>query len=263
MPEPPQLPPIREAPLSLLLTVRDAQPVLDDLLEKWSRHLDKLERDYEIVLVDDGSVDQTAARAEAATTQYPRLRVLRHEAALGVGVALKTGLAAVRHPLVCWCEPGYQPADLKLLLERIDKVHLVTGVRTVQGKPLRPPRWCRLLLRFVFGVHVTDADCAFKLFRREICARIPIQSKGAFAHAELLAKANFLGCVLDEVPVTYRPGTATAREPIRRDAHRLFSFPDFGPPPAVEEAVQPPPARELPSPSTAGNSDPAGTEPHP
>ena len=235
MPEPPQLPPMAAEPLSVILTAYNAQAHLDDLLEKWTRHLDKLQRDYEILLVDDGSTDETAARAEAASGRYPRLRVFRHVAPAGVGAALRTGLAAAQYPLVCCCagDPAYQPADLKELLGHIDACHVVAGFRVEQGnRPHRPPWWYRWLARWVFGVRVRDVGCAFRLFRREVFARIPVQSHGPFALAEVLAKANFLGCVLDEVAVSYRPqgGEAPPRVgEILRDARRVFNRPDFGP----------------------------------
>ncbi|HMC88896.1 MAG TPA: hypothetical protein VKI17_05080, partial [Gemmataceae bacterium] len=83
-------------------------------------------------------------------------------------------------------------------------------------------------------LRLKDADCAFKLFRRSIFARIPIQSDGAFVHAEILAKANFLGCMMAEVEVSYAPRVASdmdaaAKRQRRREALRLFRHPDFGP----------------------------------
>lgn len=235
MPEAPQLPPIAQAPLSVLLVATDARPHLDDILEKWARHLDKLQRDYELLLIDDGSTDGTAARAEALTTRIPRLRVLRHETRAGFGAALRTGLAAAQHPLVCYaaCDPAYQPADVKLLLDHIDACHIVSGARAAAGS--HPPWWYRWLARWVFGVRVRDVNCAFKLCRRDVFSRIPLQSTGPFVHVEILAKANFLGCVLDEAGVSYRPQSGARTEArltlgqIARDARRVFNNPDFGP----------------------------------
>lgn len=190
------------------------------------------------MLIDDGSADDTAARAEALVARIPRLRVLRHDTRAGFGAALRTGLAAAQYPLVCYaaCDPAYQPADVKLLLDHIDTCHIVCGFRTNPGS--RPPWWYRWLARWVFGVRVRDADCAFKLCRREVFARIPLQSAGPFVHVEILAKANFLGCVFDEVGVSYRPSAEERLTvgQIARDARRLFNHPNFGP-----ALVSPPP----------------------
>jgi glycosyltransferase involved in cell wall biosynthesis len=189
--------------------------------------------------VDDGSTDRSAALAEEWAGRHPRGRVLRHRVRSGFGAALRTGLAAARHPLFFYstCDNQYEPADLKQLLDVIDQVHVVSGYRVQEGasgKPYRAGRGYRWLVRLLFGVRLRDIDCAFKLFRREIFARIPIQSNGRFVHAEILAKANFLGCLMGEAPVRYRPGPggATAEASLRQtlaEAHRVFHHPDFGP----------------------------------
>src|SRR5206468_12751574 len=141
---------------------------------------------------------RTAESAAALESKNPRWRVLNHARPEGIGAVLRTGLAAARLPLFFYaeCSSAYQPADLGGLLEAIDKVDLVSGYR-VWSRQRRP--WSRHayqgLLRFVYGLRLTDVDCVFKLFRRSIFARIPIQSDGPFVHAEVLAKANFLGCI--------------------------------------------------------------------
>ena len=238
MPEPPQLPKIADAPLSVILTAHDSRPRLDDLLEKWSKHLEKLEREYEILLIDDSDPDPSTAWADSLLGTYPRLRLFRHEGPRGVGASLQTGITQVRFPLVCSCacDPGYQPADVKAFLELIDTCHLVCGYRLEQGNAKKPIRWpwrLRARDRYVFGVHVRDAGCALRLYRRDIFARIPIQSRGTFALVEVLAKANFLGCVIGEVPVSYRPQAGADAGPswkeTRKDIRRVFRSPDFGP----------------------------------
>src|SRR5262249_26987009 len=200
-------------------------------------------RDYEIVLVDDGSTDQTGALAERLVEKHPRLRVVRHPDPQGFGATLRTGLAQARYPLLVTapCDEQYQPADLKLFLcpkekdpmPEIDRNDLVAGYRVWQPVPwpLRGLGWCyrvlvrvllnhtperlpgwlgwrghawRLFARLVFGLRLPDVDCPFILFRRSVFERIPIQSDGDFALLEVLAKANFLGKMMSEKPVARR-----------------------------------------------------------
>ena len=87
----------------------------------------------------------------------------------------------------------------------------------------------------LFGLRVWDPDCAFKLFRRSILESIPIQSNGTFVHAELLAKANFLGCLMAEVPIGRLAGAfkGVAEPPPAdgwRDARSVFRRPEFAAP---------------------------------
>jgi hypothetical protein len=93
----------------------------------------------------------------------------------------------------------------------------------------RVARWC-------FGVRLHDPECAFRLFRRSIFQRIPIQTDGEFAQVEILAKANFLGKLMDQVRVEHRPrpdGRPLAPDGLRdrplRDARRVLHAADFGP----------------------------------
>ena len=82
----------------------------------------------------------------------------------------------------------------------------------------------------VADVRLHDVGCVFVLARRSIFARIPIQSRGPFAHTEILAKANFLGCYFGDVAVAYRPGEAApAGGGWWADARRVIAQPDFGP----------------------------------
>lgn len=236
MPDTPELPPIAQAPLSVVLPAHNAEAVVEDVLLAWAEFLASLSRDYEILLVDDGSSDKTRRLAEEAAEGLPQVRALAHSTRQGIGAALRTGLAAAKHPLLCYaaCSPAYQPADLKAMLEAIDQVHLVAGVR--QGRRRGADMGYRLVLRLAFGLRLLDPECCFKLFRRSVFARIPIQSNGEFAHAEILAKANFLGCMMTELPVSYRPPPSgegvTDRVGWRHklsEARLVFAHPDFGP----------------------------------
>jgi glycosyltransferase involved in cell wall biosynthesis len=191
--------------------------------------------------VDDGCTDRTRTLAEAWGARHPCLRVQAHPTRKGPGAALRTGLRAARFPLlVCTaCDPGYRASDLAHLLKWIDQVDLVAGYR-VRAKGSRGrssnERVYRWVARLFFGVRFRDPGCRFVLARRSLFDRFPIQSDGDFAHVEVLAKANFLECLMTEVPVAYQPRgrrSAARREGLRQrlaGARRIFSHPDFGPP---------------------------------
>jgi hypothetical protein len=286
MPEFPPLPPVAAEPLSVVLLARDDAAHVEAVVADWVTHLNGLDRDYEVLLVDDGSGDGTADRAAALADRFARVRLLRHDAPRGEGAALAAGVAAARFPLLCYarCEPRYRPADLSRLLKEIDRVHLASGYRA--GRAVPPgwrlvgrlyrffcrvvfsqappplPGWLgwrrhagRLLVRVLFGVRNHDVACPFRLIRREIFARIPLQSQGTFAHVEILAKANFLGHLIgEEVPLGDRsrpvvPEERTAEPPghVFAEGYRVFSHPDFGPvtvatKPAAPPAGDPPPS---------------------
>jgi glycosyltransferase involved in cell wall biosynthesis len=246
--EPPLLPPIASAPLSLLLLPGTDGDVAA-IVGAWTAVLDGLNRDYEI-LVPEG---------HAPAEKPSRVRILAQTAGLGPGAVMRTGLSSARHPLLCCAlaDRRYVPEELKRFLERIDAVHLISGSRAgaaipgllrLLGKLYRgvvylvfqvsldpPPGWHgwrhrfeHLLYRALFGLRLHDPMCPFKLFRREVFARFPVQSEGPFVQVEMLAKTNFLGCLMDEVPVTGPPGQEPWRI-IRPDLRRVLSDPKFRP----------------------------------
>ena len=284
--------PIATAPLSAILIVRDAGPELEEVVTTWAAQLDSRQQPYEIILVNDSGVAEMAARTDELATRIPALRICHHAEARGFGAALRTGIEAARHPLLFYTmgDRQYQPADLQRLLDVIDRVDLVTGCRAGRVPPLwwrglallyrigarilfglsmaaspcwlgRVGRGSRWLARWLFGVRVHDPECAFRLFRRSIFRRIPIQSDGDFAQVEILAKANFLGHLMDETPVAYQWPAAPVKVPAGsrrrfwREVRQLLSAADFGPvtlppeetPTAVEMGPLQAPPEEPPS----------------
>src|SRR5437868_5779695 len=99
MPEHPELPPIAQEPISLVLPVWNETSVLEEVVKGWTAYLDGLNRDYEILVVDDGSTDGTGPLVDILAQQSSRVRPFHHETHRGIGAALATGIAAARYPL--------------------------------------------------------------------------------------------------------------------------------------------------------------------
>jgi glycosyltransferase involved in cell wall biosynthesis len=231
-----KLPSITPAAISLVLPVFNQQATLEAEVGDWIRFLGELGCGYEMILIDDGSFDRCKEIEASLSTHHPQLRVLHHDTRRGFGAALRTGLGAAQHPLLAYAAggQGYRPADFKGMMKWIDEVHLVAGHRVAKAGSAMKTSWpLRRLARMAFGVHMRDLGCLFVLARRSIFERIPIQSNGSFAHFEVLAKANFLGCLMTEVPVSYGPAPALSwpsdRARTRAEIMRLFREPDFGP----------------------------------
>jgi hypothetical protein len=140
-----------------------------------------------------------------------------------------------KYPLVLQIDSGnqYDIRQIDRLLREIDEVDIVCGYRQPPtGSPSRLRYWLyRKLLRFVFAVHVRDVDCGFRLYRRSAIRRIPIQSDGSFANAEILAKATFMNMLIGEVAVTSQSqGVSAVNRPhvsLFREAATVFRHPQF------------------------------------
>lgn len=168
---------------------------------------------YEVIVVDDGSTDETAAICEELARKNAHIRLIRHPKNRGYADALKTGFAAAQHPLVFYTDSDNQfdVRELKNFLPAIDDYDIVVGFRIYRYDP--PFRlvvaWAyNVLVRILFRIKPRDIDCAFKLFRREVFDRVTIETHGFFVDAEIMAKARYYGYSMTEIGVRHYPRQA-------------------------------------------------------
>jgi glycosyltransferase involved in cell wall biosynthesis len=167
----------------------------------------------EVIVVDDGSTDDTAKLVQTLQSVHPALRLIQHESNRGYGEALHTGFSAGRLEYVFFTDSDNQfdMDELPLLLEWADNSDVVAGYRKVRQDPkmrlLNAWMWNRLV-RFLFYVPVRDIDCAFKLFRRSALANVNIESRGAMINTEIMVKLARAGWRIVEVGVTHLPRRA-------------------------------------------------------
>jgi len=176
-------------------------------------------REWEIIIVDDGSVDRTGEIADRLRAEDPRIRVFHHNPNEGYAKALRTGFSNSRYGLIFYTDSDNQfdVSELSNLLPLIQDCDIVNGFRIYRFDPLTRLvlSWgFNLLVRMVFWIKVRDIDCAFKLFRREVFDKVTIESKKFFVDAEVLAKARYYGFRMKEIGVRHYPrpaGRSTVR----------------------------------------------------
>lgn len=191
-------------------------------------------RTFEIIVVDDGSRDDTPALLERLKATQPNLRVVRHPVNRGYGAAVRSGFDAARLPWVFLMDADNQfdPEEVALLLAHADDADIVAGYRRHRRDPLprRLNAWAFFtLVRLLFGRLVRDVNCAFKLIRRDLLAQMDLQAEGALINTELLVLARQLHARVVEVPVHHyarRSGKQTGANlrVVLRAFAELFAF---------------------------------------
>lgn len=174
--------------------------------------------DYEIVVVDDGSKDNSADIVRSWSAKNPHVRLARHVRNLGYGAALRTGFKNVSKDLVLLTDGDnqFQISDIEKLLAKIDSCDAVVGYRIDRRdksyRCLNGFLWTQACRR-LFGLKVRDVDCAFKLFRKKYLEGLELKSNHLLIHAEILARLKKRGARVEEIGVAHYPrtaGTATA-----------------------------------------------------
>lgn len=170
-----------------------------------------LTEDFEVIVVNDGSTDGTAAVLDALARADPRVRVVHHGANRGYGAALRTGFAAATKELVFYTDGDGQYDVRELLLLR---PLLVEGVDIVNGyKVQRADGWQRKaagaaynrLAHLLFNIPIRDVDCDFRLLRRRAVEPVELVSSSGSICVELVHKLHLRGCVFAEAPVRHHP----------------------------------------------------------
>ncbi len=192
----------------------------------------------EVLVVDDGSRDETAAVAAAASPpQGVTVRVLVHDRNRGKGAAVRTGFAASRgrRVLVSDADLATPIDELPTLEAHADDHRVVIGSRAVDRTfVVSPQPWYRDLMGRIFnlcvrtlavpGIH--DTQCGFKLYPGAVArALAEVQRIDGFAYdVEHLVVARAWGCDILEVPVHWRHVEASRVHPVRHSAEMLWAL---------------------------------------
>jgi len=191
--------------ISVVVPVFDEEPNLAPLVAEIGAAFAGL--DYELLVVDDGSRDASAATLARLAGAEPRLRALRHDRNYGQSAALATGFAAARGELLVTLDGDLQndPADAPRLLAELERgFDVVSGVRQ-----RRQDSWVRKVSsRIANGVRravlhdaITDVGCSLKAYRARVVKRLP---PFAGMHRFLPALARMEGARITELPVAHR-----------------------------------------------------------
>src|SRR5437867_9518425 len=166
-----------------------------------------LTRDFEIIVVDDGSGDGTADIADELARKYPQVRAVHHPINRDYGAALQTGFRSATKDLIFYTDGDaqYDPAELAALWEKMTAdADLVNGYKISRADPLHRIVIGRIyhhIVSILFGLKLRDVDCDFRLMRRTIFERINLEKTSGIICVEMMKKIQDGGFRIAEVPV--------------------------------------------------------------
>jgi len=163
--------------------------------------------DFEVIVINDGSVDRTAEILDELARVYPRVRIVHHARNRGYGGALRSGFETATKDWVFYTDGDgqYDPAEMTVLWQRRgEDVDLVNGYKISRSDPLHRIIIGRIYhhtVKILFGLRVRDVDCDFRLMRRSIFDRVVLEKNSGVICLEMMKKIQDAGFRIAEVPV--------------------------------------------------------------
>lgn len=199
-----------QAKVSIVFPCYNEARRLPRTLARYLAHFPRDPDAVEVVVVDDGSTDQTQVAARAAAGGDPRVRVLRTERNHGKGFAVRSGVLAAGGERILFTDAdgSYGPEQAERVLAALDGAPVAIGARALQPgsapllRRLASPVFNRAM-RLALGLPYHDTQCGLKAFRRQAALAIFRRARldGFAFDAEALLLATRLGFEVVEVPV--------------------------------------------------------------
>lgn len=220
--------------LSIFFPTFNEEKNIEDILKLALKVGGMVSDKFEIIVINDGSRDQTGKIVQEYSKNYNQITLIEHKTNLGYGAALKTGFYSSKYEYITYMDADgqFNFEDLqKLVTELEDKsADIVIGFRIRRAdnfiRVLNGKIW-NILVGLLLNLQVKDIDCGFKLLKKKVLDDIPkLESNGATISAELLVKAKKRGFKIVQLGLNHRFrrfGNATGGNPI----HILRAFSDL------------------------------------
>jgi glycosyltransferase involved in cell wall biosynthesis len=199
--------------ISLVIPMFNEEANIEHAVRYAAEALSQHSSDYEILIVDDASTDESPEIVRRAIAGNPKIRLIRHEFNLKLGASLRTGFAAAKHDLILYMDADlpFDPDVLGRAIRAMDvtRCDVVSGYRfdrTTEGmKRTLYTIAYNWMIRVLFGISIRDINFSFKLIKREVLQAIELRSEGSLIDAELIVKARNHGFSIQQIGLDYFP----------------------------------------------------------
>jgi glycosyltransferase involved in cell wall biosynthesis len=202
-----------DAKLSLVLPAYNEAENIEAVVDRVLTVLPQVVTDFEVIVVNDGSADETGALINRLAAEHPRVIAVHNPVNFGYGGALRSGFAASDGNLVMFMDADRQfdIADITALLPYVGHYDIIAGYRIKRSDPAYRKLFkavFELNVWVLFGIHIRDVDCAFKIYDGELLRSLNLTMRGALINTEMLALSKRRGARLVQVGVHHYPRQA-------------------------------------------------------
>jgi glycosyltransferase involved in cell wall biosynthesis len=197
--------------LSVVIPAYNEEAYIERCVTTLEQVLRQITTDYEVIVVDDGSRDRTAAILDELGRSRPQLIIVRHERNRGLGAGLRSGFSRCTKRVTFYSDADlpFDFVELARALRVMDfkSADVVTGFRhdrTNEGfKRILYSFTYNWVIRLLFGLRIKDVNFSFKLIRTDRLHAMDLRSEGSFIDAEMMIYADRLGLFICQIGVDY------------------------------------------------------------
>lgn len=197
----------RNPSISVFFPCYNDSKTIGKLVEDAFKILQALTDDYEVIVIDDGSMDESGEILKKLSKKYKHLKIISHLKNKGYGGALKSGFNAVSKSLVFYTDGDgqYDVKELPLLVSLLTpNVNFINGIKMERKDATYRVFFGNLhkfLTRWLFWLPVYDVDCDFRLIRTDLIKKLNLKSNSGSICVELVKKAEREGAKFRQVSV--------------------------------------------------------------
>jgi len=196
--------------LSVFFPVYNEEANLEILIKQAIRIIPQLATRYELLIINDGSTDDSLKIAKQLRNQYQQVKIFSHKNNKGYGEVLKTGIKHSQYEWIFWTDSDLQfdLAELSNFVKETNKYQAIIGYRLKRSEGFKRhlnTSIFKFYIDLLFRLHVKDIDCAFKLFKASTLKELELISGSAFTSAEILYRLKKKKIKFKEIAVNHYP----------------------------------------------------------
>ena len=219
---------MKQKSISVFLPALNEQENIKTCVLRAVRYLSRQFKDYEILVISNGSTDKTKDLVRELAKKDQRIKSI-HEKNLGYGAALRSGFSHCSKELIFYTDSDnqYNIEDMDTLFPLLNSYDIVSGYRVKRQDPLMRifVAWAyNMLIRILFNLKVRDIDASFKLYKKKVFKNMTLKANTGLIDAEVLIKAQKFGFSIGQIGVAHYPRMKgqTSYEMGRRN--KIFAF---------------------------------------
>ncbi len=192
--------------ISVVIPLLNEEDSLNELTLRIDESIKSINKDYEIIFIDDGSSDGSYKKIVDLKKKYPLIRAIRFRRNFGKSAALSAGFQRAKGEVIITMDADLQddPAEIPNLLKKLDEgCDLVSGWKKKRHDPISktlPSKLFNATTRVITGIGIHDFNCGLKAYRKEVIKELPVYGE---LHRYLPVLAHWNGFVVDEIVVKH------------------------------------------------------------